>query len=161
MERLIEIVVRRATLEDAGFLVRGNAHMARETENLSLDIDRLNSGVLAVFDDPRRGFYLVAEADGTRVGQMMVTYEWSDWRNGMFWWIQSVYTMPEFRRRGVFRALYAQAGALARQEGSVCGLRLYVEENNQLAQTTYRACGMHQTAYRIFEVDHVLPRPGC
>jgi ribosomal protein S18 acetylase RimI-like enzyme len=112
----------------------------------------------AVFDDSRRGFYLIAEANGTRVGQMMITYEWSDWRNGMFWWIQSVYTAREFRRRGVFRALYAHAQALAQQEGTVCGLRLYVEGQNGPAQATYRRCGMHETAYRIFEVDNVLPR---
>jgi len=78
----------------------------------------------------------------------------------VFWWIQSVYTAPEFRRRGVFRALYAQAEALARQEGTVCGLRLYVDGSNAQAQATYRHCGMHETAYRMFEVDNVLPRQG-
>ena len=160
MKGLTEIIVRNATMEDAEFLVRGNAQLALETETLSLDIDRLRSGVHAVFDDPRRGFYLVAETNGTRVGQMMITYEWSDWRNGVFWWVQSVYTAPEFRRRGVFRALFAQAEDLSQQEGFVCGLRLYVEGNNERAQTTYRRCGMHQTAYRMFEVDNVLPRLG-
>ncbi len=158
MAGLFEIIVRIAAIEDAEFLVRGNAQLALETENLSLDIDRLRSGVHAIFDDPGRGFYLIAEANGTRIGQMMITYEWSDWRNGVFWWIQSVYTVPEFRRRGVFRALYAQAEVLARQEGLVCGLRLYVEENNGRAQATYRRCGMRETAYRMFEVDHVIPR---
>jgi ribosomal protein S18 acetylase RimI-like enzyme len=160
MEGLTRIIVRNATIEDAEFLVRGNVQLAFETENLSLEIDRLRSGVHAVFDDPRRGFYLIAEANGTRAGQMMITYEWSDWRNGVFWWIQSVYTAPEFRRSGVFRALYAQAEALARQEGTVCGLRLYVDGNNGQAQATYRRCGMHETAYRMFEVDNVLPRQG-
>jgi ribosomal protein S18 acetylase RimI-like enzyme len=158
MKGLTEIIVRNATIEDAEFLVRGNAQLALETETLSLDIDRLRSGVHAVFDDSRRGFYLIAEAYGSRVGQMMITYEWSDWRNGMFWWIQSVYTAREFRRRGVFSALYAHAQALAQQEGTVCGLRLYVEGQNGLAQATYRHCGMHETAYRIFEVDNVLSR---
>jgi ribosomal protein S18 acetylase RimI-like enzyme len=158
MGSLTEIIVRSATMEDAEFLVRGNAQLALETESHSLDIDRLRSGVHAVFDDTRRGFYLIAEANGTRVGQMMITYEWSDWRNGVFWWIQSVYTAPEFRRRGVFRALYAQAEALAQQDSFVCGLRLYVEGKNERAQTTYRRCGMHETAYRMFEVDNVLPR---
>jgi ribosomal protein S18 acetylase RimI-like enzyme len=158
MERLTEISVRPATLDDAEFLVRGNAQMALETENLSLDLDRLRSGVRAVFADPGRGFYLIAESNGTPLGQMMITYEWSDWRNGVFWWIQSVYTAPESRRRGVFRALYSQADSLARQEGTVCGLRLYVELNNRRAQDAYRRCGMHETAYRMFEVDKVLPR---
>jgi ribosomal protein S18 acetylase RimI-like enzyme len=161
MEGPTEIIVRNATMEDAEFLVRGNAQLALETENLSLDIDRLRSGVYAVFDDPRRGFYLIAEANGTRVGQMMITYEWSDWRNGVFWWIQSVYTAPEFRRRGVFRALYAQAEARAQQqEGTVSGLRLYVDGHNWQAQATYHRCGMHETAYRMFEVDNVLLRQG-
>ena len=159
MERLTEISVRRATLDDAEFLVRGNAQLARETEDLSLDVDRLRSGVHAVFADPGRGFYLIAESNGTRVGQMMITYEWSDWRNGVFWWIQSVYTAPESRRRGVFRTLYSHAELLAQQEGSVCGLRLYVEGNNRRAQDTYRRCGMRETAYRMFEIDNVLSRP--
>ena len=160
MEGLTEIIVRSATIEDAEFLVRGNAQLALETENLSLDIDRLRSGVHAVFEDPRRGFYLIAETNGTRVGQMMITYEWSDWRNGVFWWIQSVYTAPEYRRRGVFHALYAQTESLAQQEGTVCGLRLYVDGHNTRAQATYRRCGMHESAYRMFEVDNVLPRLG-
>jgi GNAT superfamily N-acetyltransferase len=156
MKLLAEISVRPATLDDAEFLVHGNAQLALETENLSLDIDRLRSGVRAIFDDPARGFYLIAEVEGTCVGQMMITYEWSDWRNGVFWWIQSVYTVPEWRRRGVFRALYARAEVLARQQGSVCGLRLYVDIHNWRAQETYRRCGMQETAYRMFEVDNVL-----
>src|ERR1051325_11876745 len=122
MEGLIEILVRPATTEDADFLVLGNAHMALETENLALDMDRVRRGVQAVFDDPARGFYLISEVNGTPAGQMLLTYEWSDWRNGVFWWIQSVYTVPEWRRRGVFRALYAHAETLARQKGNVCGL---------------------------------------
>jgi GNAT superfamily N-acetyltransferase len=159
-ERPADISVRSATPDDAEFLVRGNAQLALETEDLSLDLDRLRSGVHAIFADPARGFYLLAEIEGTRVGQMMITYEWSDWRNSVFWWIQSVYTVPGSRRRGVFRALYAHAEALARQRGMVCGLRLYVEVRNTAAQQIYRRCGMHETSYRMFEIDHVIPRPG-
>jgi len=155
---IMEITVRPATPDDIEFLVRGNAQMAFETEALSLDADRLRRGVRAVFDDSSRGFYLIAEVNGTRAGQMMITYEWSDWRNGVFWWIQSVYTVPEFRRRGVFHTLYTKAEALAHQHGSVCGLRLYVDAHNVHAQATYRRCGMHETAYRLFEVDNVIPR---
>jgi GNAT superfamily N-acetyltransferase len=158
MDRPQDITVRLATLDDLEFLVRGNAQMALETEDLSLDIDRLRGGVRAMFDDPARGFYLIAEAGGTRAGQMMITYEWSDWRNGVFWWIQSVYTVPELRRGGVFRALYAQAEELARQQANVCGLRLYVETHNERAQATYVRCGMRETAYKMFEIDNVLPR---
>ena len=156
MEHPAEIIVRLATLDDAGFLVRGNAQMALETEKLSLDLDRLRRGVRSVFEDPSRGFYLIAELDRKKVGQMMITYEWSDWRDGVFWWIQSVYTVPEARRRGVFRALYAHSEALAQQQGSVCGLRLYVDIHNHAAQETYRRCGMRETAYRMFEVDNVI-----
>jgi ribosomal protein S18 acetylase RimI-like enzyme len=159
MERPPEIRVRPATIEDAEFLVRGNAQLALESENLSLDLDRLRNGLHAMFEDPARGFYLIADAGGTRAGQMMITYEWSDWRNGMFWWIQSVYTVPEFRRRGVFRALYSQAQALAQQQDSVCGLRLYVDIHNERALAVYRRCGMQETAYRVLEVDNVILRP--
>jgi ribosomal protein S18 acetylase RimI-like enzyme len=159
MEHLTEVRVRPATPDDAEFLVRGNAQLALETEELSLDLDRLRSGVHALFDDPARGFYLIAEVDGTRVGQMMITTEWSDWRNGVFWWIQSVYTVPEFRRRGVFRALYAQVQSEAFRHDGVCGLRLYVEAHNERAQSAYRRCGMRETGYRLFEVDNVIPRP--
>jgi ribosomal protein S18 acetylase RimI-like enzyme len=155
---IMEITVRPATRDDAEFLVRGNKEMALETEALSLDVDRLRRGVHAVFEDPSRGFYLIAEINGTRAGQMMITYEWSDCRNGVFWWIQSVYTVPEFRRRGVFHALYTKAEMLAQQHDSVCGLRLYVDADNVNAQATYRRCGMHETAYRLFEVDNVIPR---
>jgi len=158
MERLTQIRIRPATLEDAEFLVRGNTRLALETEGLSLDMDRLRDGIHAMFEDPARGFYLIAEAEGTRVGQMMITYEWSDWRNGVFWWIQSVYTLPEWRRRGVFRALYVHAETLALQQGSVCGLRLYVDMHNLPAQATYRNCGMQETAYKMFEVDKVISR---
>ena len=156
---VMEITVRPAVHDDIEFLVRGNAQMALETESLSLDMDRLHRGVHAVFDDASRGFYLIAEIDGARAGQMMITYEWSDWRNGVFWWIQSVYTVPEFRRRGVFHALYAEATALAQKNGSVCGLRLYVDARNLQAQATYLRCGMHETAYRLLEVDNVIARP--
>src|SRR6059036_1300058 len=100
MEMPPEIIVRTAARDDAEFLARGNAQMALETENLSLDLDRLRAGVQAVFDDPAHGFYVIAEVGGQRAGQAMITYEWSDWRNGVFWWIQSVYTVPELRGRG-------------------------------------------------------------
>lgn len=152
------IVIRPATREDAEFLVRGNAAMALETEHLSLDLDRLRGGVHAVFDAPERGFYLIAEVDGRRAGQLMITYEWSDWRNGVFWWIQSVYTVPEFRGRGVFKALYQYVEQSARAQGGVSGIRLYVESENHRAQETYKRCGMAPTVYQMFEVDFVINR---
>jgi len=156
---MTEIRIRTATLEDAEFLVRGNAGMALETEARTLDIHVLRAGVCALFDDPARGFYLIAELDGQPAGQLMITYEWSDWRNAAFWWIQSVYTLPEARGRGVFRALYSHVDALARQRGGVCGLRLYVESHNHPAQAIYLRCGMSPAVYRMFEVDYSTARP--
>lgn len=153
-----EVRVRMATAEDVELLVDGNARMAMETEGLELDRERLRAGVLAVFADAGRGFYLVGEVDGKRAGQMMITYEWSDWRNGVFWWIQSVYMAPEWRGRGVFGAIYRRVEEMARERGDVCGLRLYVEAHNERAQTTYRRCGMGETVYRMYEVDYVVAR---
>jgi GNAT superfamily N-acetyltransferase len=152
-----DISVRSATLEDTEFLVSGNGRMALETEGRALDMHTLRAGVCAVFDDPARGFYLIAEIGGRAAGQMMITYEWSDWRNGAFWWIQSVYTVPESRGLGVFKALYSHVESLARTSGGVCGLRLYVETHNQLAQAAYERCGMKEAVYRMFEVDYSLP----
>ena len=149
-----EILVRLATLEDTEFLVSGNASMALETESRTLDTHTLRAGVCAVFDDPARGFYLIAEIDGPPAGQMMITYEWSDWRNANFWWIQSVYTLPESRGRGVFKTLYSHVESLALKSGGVCGLRLYVETHNQRAQAAYEHCGMREAVYRMFEVDY-------
>lgn len=153
-----EITIRPAVREDAEFLVRGNAEMALETEHLSLDLSRLRSGVHAVFDDPSRGRYFIAERGGSRAGQLMITYEWSDWRNGLFWWIQSVWVAPEHRGAGVFRALYSHVRSLAKADPGVCGLRLYVENSNHRAQHTYLRCGMRRTGYSLFEEDFVLTR---
>ncbi len=153
-----EIQVRLATPADAEFLVRGNAEMALETEHLSLDLDRLRDGVHALFEKPVRGVYYIAEVDGRRAGQMMITYEWSDWRNGVFWWIQSVYVERMFRRQGVFKALYRYIEALTRTTPGVCGLRLYVENGNSQAQAIYERVGMRRTTYQLFEVDLVLGR---
>jgi GNAT superfamily N-acetyltransferase len=149
------ITVRPATLEDVEFLVSGNARMALETETRILDAHTLRAGVCAIFDDPARGFYLIAEIDGQPAGQMMITYEWSDWRNGAFWWIQSVYTLPELRGCGVFKALYAHVDSVARQRADVCGLRLYVGVHNQRAQAAYLRCGMNEAIYRMFEINLV------
>lgn len=153
-----KIVIRDAGPGDAEFLVRGNASMALETELLSLDLDRLRAGVHALFEDPSRGRYYIAERSGRRAGQLMLTYEWSDWRNGVFWWIQSVWVEPEHRGRGVFRALYNHVRELALSTPGVCGLRLYVEKSNERARRTYLRCGMRQSEYDMFEEDFVLRR---
>jgi GNAT superfamily N-acetyltransferase len=128
--------------------------MALETERKVLDRERLTRGVMAVLDDATKGFYLVAEdASGEVIGQLMVTFEWSDWRDGVFWWIQSVYVVPEARRTGVYRALYERVLRLAADDGGVCGVRLYVERENEPAMSTYRALGMARAHYEMFELD--------
>lgn len=140
--------VRAATAADASFLVDCNAAMAHETEHKTLDREVLTHGVQAVFDEPRRGFYLVAECDGEPAGCLLVTYEWSDWRDGDWWWIQSVYVVTQARRRGVFRALYNEVEQRARGAGAV-GLRLYVERENTRAQQTYFSLGMEEEPYKM------------
>ena len=112
----------------------------------------------ALLGDRSLGFYIVAESGGAMVGQLMITYEWSDWRNGTFWWIQSVYVRPEDRGRGVFRLLYDAALRMARASGGSCGLRLYVEGDNARAQQVYERMGMRATSYRLFENDFVMRR---
>jgi ribosomal protein S18 acetylase RimI-like enzyme len=149
--------LRRGQLEDAAALVRHNALMALETEGLSLDPATLTAGVKAVLNDPHKGFYLVAERTGAIIGQAMVTFEYSDWRNGWFWWIQSVYVPREARRAGVFRSLYEQIQREAMADPTVIGLRLYVERANSQAQKTYRSLGMHDEHYLVYGV---YPLPG-
>ena len=147
----MNISVRAARPEDSGFLAAGNLAMALEAEHKRLDPATVDRGVRAVLEDPARGRYYVAEQDGRPVGQLMVTYEWSDWRNGCFWWIQSVYVLPEARRAGVFRALYRHVEQLAADDPTICGIRLYVERENSRAQATYRHCGMSDAGYVIME----------
>ena len=152
----MSFLIRDARLTDAPFIVDANCRMALETENLALDQPTVRCGVRAILDDPTKGLYFLAEHEGRPVGQIMITFEWSDWRNGNLWWAQSVYVVPEFRRRGVFTALYRHVRALAEQSGAA-GLRLYVEENNITAQQTYRRVGMELSHYLVME--H-MPRPG-
>lgn len=154
----MELTIRLASLSDAETIAAYNAAMAKETEHLELDTARLLEGVRAVLTDASKGFYIVAESGSRVAGQMMITFEWSDWRNGVFWWIQSVYVHPGFRRRGIFRRLYEHAAGLAKDAGTVCGLRLYVEKENRNAQRTYERLGMHRTAYDVYEIDFVLGR---
>jgi ribosomal protein S18 acetylase RimI-like enzyme len=145
------LTVRPAALADAAVLVEFNRRMAEETEGKALDEAMLAAGVTAGLADPRKALYFVAEEAGAVLGQIMVTFEWSDWRNGWLWWIQSVYVRPEARRRGVFRALYEHVRQAARQDPEVVGLRLYVERANQAAQQTYLRLGMEWTGYLVLE----------
>ena len=147
----MELTVRDALPEDAAVLVAYNSAMAEETEGKSLDPDKIGPGVASLLADSRRGRYWVAESGGAVVGQIMVTYEWSDWRNGNLWWIQSVYVHPDWRRKGVFSALYHHVESLASADPDAIGLRLYVEENNTRAQRTYAALGMVKPRYLVME----------
>lgn len=145
------LTVRRATPADAAVVTEFNARLAQETEGKALDPAVLAAGVAAGLADPTKGIYLVAEDGGTVVGMTAVTFEWSDWRNGWLWWIQSVYVRADARRRGVFRALYEYVYQAAVREGDVIGLRLYVEHNNHAAQQTYLRLGMKDAGYRVLE----------
>lgn len=147
------ITVRRATPADVAMLAAFNVAMARETEDKALDEAVVIAGAHQLVSAPGKGFYLVAEAGGSIAGCLGVTFEWSDWRNGLFWWIQSVYVEPAYRRQGVFRSLYERVMELARRETDVCGVRLYVEKENTTAQQTYLRLGMSETGYRLFEME--------
>jgi ribosomal protein S18 acetylase RimI-like enzyme len=143
--------IRLATLSDEDTVVRYNAALALESEGKRLDPAVLRAGVRAALADPNKGFYVIAERDGAPVGQSGVTFEWSDWRNGWFWWIQSVYVARERRGRGVYSALHEHVRAAALASGEVIGLRLYVERENARAQRLYRRLGMAETYYRLYE----------
>jgi GNAT superfamily N-acetyltransferase len=143
--------VRLGQLSDAAVLAEFNRAMARETEGKDLPLERVRAGVETLLKNPNLGFYVVAMHEGKPVASLMVTTEWSDWRNGAFWWIQSVYVRPEFRRRGIFRDLYAFVKSLAADEPDVCGFRLYVERENSGARKTYEALRMQETPYRMYE----------
>ena len=154
----INLTIRRANAADAAVIAAFNAALAAESEDLHLDHQRLAAGVRAVLEDASKGFYTVAEADGQVVGQMLITFEWSDWRNGVFWWIQSVYVSPGYRRCGVYARILQHVMQQAKALGNVCGFRLYVEKENTRAQTVYQHLGMRRTNYDMFEVDFVIER---
>lgn len=143
--------IRRAKPSDAPHLAAFNRAMAMETEDKPLDAQVVAAGVEGLFARPEAGFYVVAEREGALAGSLMVTPEWSDWRDGWFWWVQSVYVRPEHRRRGVYKALYEHVRTAARSEPDVCGLRLYVERTNEGARSVYRRLGMDETSYRLYE----------
>jgi len=143
-------MIRKAQVGDLASLVAGNRAMAHETEGVRLDPGVLQAGVRAVLEDPRRGTYWVYEEHGRVLAQLLITTEWSDWRNRFVWWVQSVYVDPDHRRRGLYRRLYAAVRDAARREDAG-GLRLYVDASNARAQATYSALGMNGDHYRVFE----------
>jgi GNAT superfamily N-acetyltransferase len=147
--------IRRATRRDAAALVAFNGAMALETEGKVLMPRVIGAGVRHLLRHPDAGFYLVAESGGVVIAGLMITNEWSDWRNGELWWIQSVYVRKEYRRQGVYRRLYRFVQALAAKKRGVCGFRLYVERSNRRAQASYLASGMKRTHYLVYE--HLKP----
>lgn len=156
------IRMRQAGPQDADVLVGFSAAMAWETEGRQLDLVRLLKGTHALLADSQRGFFIVAEHQERGlhrpVGQLMITFEWSDWRNGMFWWVQSVYVDPAWRRKGIYRSMHLHIVEKAKTDPAVCGIRLYVEQDNQPAQTVYQRVGLAPSGYWVYEQDFVLPK---
>ena len=147
------IIIRNATYLDISNIVGFNNAMALETEGKTLDYITLKQGVSEVLSDPLKGFYLIAVFSGSVVGQLMITSEWSDWRNGYFWWIQSVYVKPENRLHGIYRALNEEVLSLAKNNGNICGIRLYVDRDNTIAQRVYHNLGMSTSNYDMYEIE--------
>lgn len=145
------MTVREARPADAEAIVEFQLAMARETEQLELEPETCRRGVASVFDDRFRGRYFVAEDGGRVIGSLLLTSEWSDWRAGTVWWIQSVYVVPEARRRGIYAGLYRHIQELASSDPSVRGLRLYVDRRNERAQQVYERLGMNGDHYVVFE----------
>ena len=148
-----EVTIRAGTPADAETIARFQEEMALETEGRRLDPALVRAGVAGLFAERARGRYLVAERAGRIVGSLLLTTEWSDWRNGLFWWIQSVFVTRAERGRGVYGALHRHVEREARRTPGVVGLRLYVEEENEVARGVYAALGMQPTSYRLYEVD--------
>jgi len=145
------IQIREGRPEDAAIIAEYNRRMALETEGKKLDSETVRKGVEQGLLQLNKCRYFVAEAGDSVVGQAMVTYEWSDWRNGDLWWIQSVFVHPDHRRHGIFTKLYQHIEALARKDSRVRGLRLYVEEENAAGQAVYKKLGMSHAGYHVYE----------
>lgn len=145
------IKISEAGREHQNDIVDFQLKMAKETENLLLDKHTVAKGVDAVFDDPAKGRYYIAENNGQAIASLLTTYEWSDWRNGKVIWLQSVFVIPEFRRKGIFRQMYSYIKNYVEQTENLCGIRLYVDKTNEKAQKVYANIGMDGNHYRLFE----------
>jgi len=147
----METKIRFAAIEDLEIIARFQILMADETENVALEKNTIEKGVKAVFDNPHLGRYYVAEIDGQVVACLLTTFEWSDWRNAMVWWLQSVYVLPEYRKTGVFRKMYLHIKDLVLANENVGGIRLYMITSNDQARKAYQAMGMDGEHYQLFE----------
>jgi GNAT superfamily N-acetyltransferase len=148
-----EVAIREADTRDCELIARFNVALARESEGLALELPVVRQGVQALVADRRKGIYFVADAAGAVIGQVLITYEWSDWRNGNIWWLQSVYVQQEFRRRGVFKMLLTHVLEQARRQTQVCSVRLYMDADNATARQAYERLGIKQTNYVVFETE--------
>ena len=146
----LDLTITRGKASDIDAIVRFQADMAMESEGTMLDMDRLTLGVTSAINDEQKGIYLVARANDTSIGSLMLTREWSDWNNQWYWWIQSVYVMPEYRKKGIYKAMYATLKQMARESG-VAQIRLYADKTNLPAQQVYRRLGMEESHYLMFE----------
>jgi GNAT superfamily N-acetyltransferase len=146
------ISIRKATFHDIHALVDFQQRLAMESEGVRLDAATLKKGMRALFEDPTKGFYNVAEIDNEVVGCHMITFEWSDWRNGMVWWLQSVYVKEKHRKSGVFKKMFENLSAIVKNDPTVIGLRLYVDKTNSRAMKVYEAMGMNGEHYTVFEL---------
>jgi ribosomal protein S18 acetylase RimI-like enzyme len=159
----MSIIIRTAQPKDIAIIAANNIAMALETENKTLDKNIITPGVTAIINDRNKGIYWVMEINGELAGQLMITYEWSDWRNGTMWWIQSVFVSEKFRRQGVYSMLYENLVKLADDDNNCCGIRLYVEKQNNRAIETYSKLGMLNAGYEIMEYSkkssEVIPPP--
>lgn len=149
----VNVEIRRANLGDVETIIEFNQALASETEGRQLNSGLLHDGVRAAVEDQSKCMYFVAECDEQVAGQLMITFEWSDWRNGWFWWIQSVYVSHEHRQRGIFRKLYEHVRAAGQAADDCCGIRLYVEKDNDVAQNAYSNLGMASPGYLVLEED--------
>lgn len=152
---MITIIVRRGNIDDLDILTDFQIKMAWETENKKLVKTTIQDGIRQGLKDPERALYLIAEINNIAVGSLMITPEWSDWRNGWFWWIQSVYTKPDYRRKGVFKKLYQFVKNEALSNPNIRGIRLYVEKHNHNAQQVYQRLGMKDSGYLLLEEEFI------
>ena len=147
------MIVRKANINDVNKIAEYNYNLAFETEDKKLNLEVLTKGVTALLKDENKGVYHVCEIDGNIVGQIMYTFEWSDWRNGTFLWIQSVYVDKNYRGKGVFKTLYNHIKNICDKDKNICGIRLYVERENYVAQKTYKSLGMEECNYYMYEYE--------
>lgn len=145
------MIARKALPEEAQQIISFQIAMALETENIILDPETVTHGVKAVYADPSKGNYFIAEENGQVIASLLTTYEWSDWRNGTILWLQSVYVMPEFRRKGIYKALYRHIRTMVEQDHNLKGIRLYADKGNTIAQKVYEKLGMTADHYQLYE----------